>query len=81
MENYDRKEINTIAFRYTREPYLQSLQYKIMNGILNTNEKLGKWSIKLSNACNYCQAKDTIEHHPYQCKGSKTIWDTLGRWI
>ena len=61
MENYDLKEIYTIALKYTREPYLKSFQYKIINRILNTNEKLNKWSIKLSNKCNYFQAIDTIE--------------------
>ena len=81
MENYDWKEIYTIAFKYTREPYLQSFQYKIINRILNTNEKLEKWSIKLSNKCNYCQAIDTIEHHLYQCKDSKTIWEQLELWL
>ena len=64
-----------------REPYLQSFQYQILNRILNTNEKLENWSIKQSNQCNYCQAVDTIKHHLYQCKESKTIWDQFEIWL
>ena len=81
MENYDWKEIYTIPFKYTREPYLQSFQYKIINRILNTNERLAKWSIKPSNICNYCQSIDTLEHHLYQCTKSKTIWNKVETWL
>ena len=81
MEKYDWKSIYTIPFKYVREPYLQSFQYKIINRILNTNEKLQKWSIKPNNICNFCQSIDTIEHHLYQCKNSKTIWDKLENWL
>ena len=81
LEQYDWKEIYKIPFKYMREPYLQSFQYKILNRILNTNEKLENWSIKQSNQCNYCQAVDTVEHHLYQCKVSKKIWDQLEIWL
>ena len=81
LENYDWKDIYMIPFRYVREPYLQSFQYKIINRILNTNEKLEKWSIKPSNKCNFCPAVDTIEHHLYQCDESKTIWLKLENWL
>ena len=81
MENYDWERIYTIPFKYVREPYLQSFQYKIINRILNTNEKLEKWSIKPNNKCNFCQSVDTIEHHLFQCKNSKLIWDKLENWL
>ena len=77
IENYDLKEIYMIPFKYVREPYLQSFQYKIINHILNTNEKLEKWAIKQSNNCNFCQSIDTFEHHLYQCQASKIIWGKL----
>ena len=67
----DWKEIYTIPFKYTREPYLQSLQYKTINIILNTNETLAKWCVKLSNKSSFCKAINTLEHHLYQCKKVK----------
>ena len=81
LERYDWKDIYTIPFKYVQEPYLQSFQYKIINRILNTNEKLHKWSIKQTNQCNFCQATDTIEHHLYSCKDSNTIWNQLENWL
>ena len=81
LEKYDWKEIYNIPFRYVREPYLQSFQYKIINRILNTNEKLYKWSIKQFSTCNFCESIDTIEHHLYQCVESKRIWNKLEGWI
>ena len=81
LEKYDWKAIYSIPFNYTREPYLQSFQYKIINRILNTNEKLEKWSIKDTNKCNFCKSIDTIEHHLYQCTESKKIWDNLEDWL
>ena len=81
LETYDWKNIYSIPFKYVREPYLQSFQYKIINRILNTNEKLFKWSLKQSNMCNYCKAIDTIEHHLFQCNQSKNLWNKLETWI
>ena len=81
LEQYNWKDIFNIPFKYVREPYLQSFQYKIINRILNTNEKLHTWKIKKSNKCDYCQSIDTIEHHLFYCQISKTIWDQLETWL
>ena len=35
----------------------------------------------MSNKCNFCQSVDTLEHHLYQCKNSKIIWDKLEKWL
>ena len=77
MEKYHWKEIYTIPFKYTREPYLQSLQYKINNQILNTTDKLEKWFNKEINKCNYCQTIDSLDHDLYQCGKSKTVLDKV----
>ena len=63
LENYHWKDMYMILFKYAREPYLQSSQYKIIYQILKTKEKLEKWSIKRSNKCNFCLKIDTIGHH------------------
>ena len=38
-------EIYLLPYKITKEPYFQSLQYKILNRILNCNERLYKWNI------------------------------------
>ena len=73
--------IYSILFKCVREPYLQSFQCKIINKILNTNEKLFKWPLKQSKTCNYCKAIDTIEHHLFKCSQSKNVWNKLEKWI
>ena len=50
LEKFDwEEEIYAIPFKYTKEPYLQSIQYQIINIILNTNEKLEKMQRKQNN--------------------------------
>ena len=81
LENFDWKDFYKIPFIYTTEPYLQSFQYKIINRILNTNEKLFTWKISNTNQCRTCSVVDTIEHHLYYCRNSRVIWDGLQTWL
>ena len=81
LEQYNWKDIYIIPFKYVTEPYLQSFQYKVINRILNTNEKLHKWKIIASNKCHYCKSIDTLEHHLFYCSETKCIWDKLEIWI
>ena len=81
QEKYDWKEIYNIPFKYVRESYLQSFPFKIINIILNTNEKLYNWLIKQSTKCNFCESIDTIEHHLYQCIESKRVWNKMEWYI
>ena len=69
------------AFNTTTEPYLQSFQYKIIQGILNCNYNLKKWTILESNKCLYCEEIDTIEHRLYACEQSKLFWKRVQIWM
>ena len=73
--------IYKLAFKTTTEPYLQSFQYKIIQGILNCNYNLNKWTILDSNKCLYCEEIDTIEHRLYACEQSKLFWERLQTWM
>ena len=42
LENLDWDTINLLPYKITSEPFLQSLQYKILNRILNCNYLNGK---------------------------------------
>ena len=81
LDRFDWKTIFKLSFENTVEPYLQSFQYKIINMILNTREKLNKWRIIDSNKCLYCKEIDTLEHHLYSCFYSKLIWKQVESWI
>ena len=81
LEKLDWKEVFKLPFMITTEPYLQSYQYKILNRILNCNDRLFKWKIKARPGCDFCGRIDTIEHRLFYCKESKQIWDSIQRWI
>ena len=81
LEDLEWSKIYTLPYKITKEPFLQSLQYKILNRILNCKERLFKWKITESNICNYCDNIDTLEHHLIHCNTSRRIWDGLNQWI
>ena len=45
LEDLEWDKILTLPYKTSREPFLQSLQYKVLNRILNCNERLAKWKI------------------------------------
>ena len=69
------------TFYITKEPYLQSFEYKILNRILNTNENLYKWKIQNSSECKLCGEVDGVEHHLFYCNKSKSFWTSLKNWM
>ena len=81
LEIEDWNQIFSRTFQITKETYLQSFQYKILNRILNCNERLHKWKIKSNNKCDDCGEVDSIEHHLYFCITSKTFWKKLKTWL
>ena len=81
LEDLEWSKIYTLPYKITKEPFLQSLQYKVLNRIVNCKERLFKWKISENNICNYCENIDTLEHHLINCKASKRIWDSLDQWI
>ena len=62
LENINWRDIYELPYKTVSEPYLQSYQYKIVNRILNCNERLNKWKIKNGPECDSCGKIDTIEH-------------------
>ena len=81
LEKEDWALIFKITFEVTKEPYLQSFQFQILNRILNTNENLFKWKIHGSNEWRSCGEVDGVEHHLFDCKDSKLFWKRLKEWM
>ena len=76
----DWKQIFLRTFKITRETYLQSFQYKILNRITNCNDKFYKWKIKPNYKCHECGEVDSIERHRYYCITSTTFCNQLKVW-
>ncbi len=74
-------KVYKLSFEISREPYLQSFQYKVLNRILNCNERLHTWQIKDTNLCIFCDKIDTIEHHLYYCIQSRIFWNRIEKWM
>ena len=81
LEKINWKAIYEIPFSITKETYLHTFQFKILNRIMNCNEKLKTWAIKTSEKCSYCDHCDTIEHHLFECHTSRKLWDQLEKWF
>ena len=80
LEACDWKTLFTLPYKITKEPFLQSFQYKLLNRIINTNDKLLTWRIKETNICEYCNEIDTIEHHFFWCVYSSEFWKKIQKW-
>ena len=81
LENLEWDAIYLLPYKITSEPFLQNLQYKILNRILNCNNQLFTLKITESNKCYDCNQIDTLEHHLIHCITSGRIWESLEEWI
>ena len=64
----------------TKEPALQTFQYKVINRIVNCRYNLYKWKIIDSPLCTYCSTVDTIEHHLFSCRSTLKFWHEVTKW-
>ena len=75
LEKLEWSEIFSLAHEISKEPYLQSFQFKILHRTVNCGYNLFKWNVVDSAVCNYCNScVDTIEHHFYYCVVSRDFW-------
>ena len=82
MEGCDWKQIFQLPYTFLKEPFLQGFQYKVLNRIINCNDKLytGIWKIKDNNKCEYCKYVDTLEHHFFWYDQSSVFWNKVQMW-
>ena len=81
LEHIESKPVFTLIYKITKEPYIQSFQYKVLNRIINWRYNLYKWKIASSKTCNYCIQTDTIEHHFHYCSDSNNFWKEVSIWL
>ena len=80
LESSNWDEIFERNFLITKEPALQSFQYKVINRIINCRYNLFKWKIIDSPLCTYCSTVDTIEHHLFSCDTTQKFWHDVKKW-
>ena len=76
------EKVFSLAFNVTLESKLREFQYKILNCILYTNEKLFRLGLTDSPCCTFCQEDiESIEHLLFSCKVSFEFWQHVLSWL
>ena len=74
----DWEKVFSLVFNVTLESKLREFQYKILNCILYTNEKLFRLGLTDSPCCTFCQEDiESIEHLLFSCKVSFEFWQQV----
>ena len=78
----DWKGVYSLAFRTTLESKLREFQFKILNRIVFTNEKLFRFGMADSPTCAFCQTEvESLEHLLFSCKVSSKFWKHVLSWL
>ena len=78
----DWKRVYLLSFRTTLETKLREFQFKILNRIVFTNEKLFRFDMAESDKCAFCQTEvESIEHLLFSCKISSVFWKHVLSWL
>ena len=74
--SFDDKQVSfLLPVRVANEPYLRSFQYKVLNSVLFTNDRLCKIGYVSNPNCTFChQLTETISHILFECSFSKSFW-------
>ena len=75
-------KIYSLPFVVTIETKLREFQYKILNGIILTNEKLFRFKMIDSPLCNFCKEEvEFLEHLFCYCKCTEAFWQAFISWL
>ena len=73
----DWKSVYSLSFRTTLESKLREFQFKILNRIVFTNEKLFRFGMAESPFCAFCQTEvESVEHLLFSCRVSSSFLET-----
>ena len=78
----DWKKIYSLAFSVTLDTKLRAFQYKLLNHIVYTNDRLYKFKIVDSPLCAFCNSEnESLEHLLFLCKASEVFWKEVLSWL
>ena len=76
------KKVNSLPFRTTLDSKLREFQYKILNNIVFTNDKLFRFGLSHSSNCTFCNEEpESLEHLLFRCKVSSEFWKEVLSWL
>ena len=78
----DWEKVYTLAFQCTLDTKIREFQYKILNCIIFTNEKLNLIGVVESPNCTFCQeATESVEHLLFSCRITSNFWKHVLSWL
>ena len=76
------EKVYSLPFRTTLDSKLREFQYKILNNIVFTNDKLFRFGLSQSPNCTFCNEEpESIEHLLSRCKVSSEFWKEVLSWL
>ena len=76
------KKVYSLPFRTTLDSKLREFQYKILNNIVFTNDKLFRFGLSHSPNCTFCsEESESLEHLLLRCKVSSKFWKEVLSWL
>ena len=80
--SFNWNDIYSLPFIVTIETKIREFQYKILNNIVFTNEKMFKFKMTDSPLCSFCKREvESLEHLLYYCDVTKTFWEAFCSWL
>ena len=78
----DKKKIYSLPFVVTIETKIREFQYKLLNDIVFTNEKLFRFKMIDSPFCPFCKKDvESLEHLLFHCTFVESFWKTFTSWL
>jgi len=78
----DWEKVYILAFQCTLDTKISEFQYKILNCIIFTNEKLNLIGVVESPNCIFCQeATESVEHLLFSCRITSNLWKHVLSWL
>ena len=78
----DWKKICSLPLVVTVETKIREFQYKLLNGIVLTNEKLFRFKMMDSPLCSFCKKDiEFLEHLLLQCTIIEGFWKAFTSWL
>ena len=80
--SFNWNDIYSLFFIVTIETKIREFQYKVLNNIVFTNEKMCKFKMTDSPFCSCCKREvESLEHLLYYCDMTKTFWEAFCSWL
>ena len=78
----DCKKIYSLPFVVTTDTKIREFQYKLLNDIVFTNEKLFRFKMIDSPLCSFCKKDvESLEHFLFDCTFVESFWKTFTSWL